>query len=76
MKDIDDHSNGSHNSLKETFIVKIEHCQNETWQGRVTWAEENRKVSFRSALELMNLMTEAMAHAQTQGEQRAEHSVS
>lgn len=77
MKDIDDHSilNPS-NRLKETFVVKIEHCQNNTWQGKVVWAEENRKVTFRSALELMNLMNEAMVQAQSQGERTAENSVS
>ncbi len=77
MKDIDDHSilNPS-NRLKETFVVKIEHCQNNTWQGKVVWADENKKVTFRSALELMNLMNEAMAHAKSQGERTAEHSVS
>ena len=48
-------------SKKGTFIVKVEYCQNETWQGQVIWAEENRSVRFRSALELMKLMDEAMA---------------
>lgn len=41
---------------KETFIVKVENCENETWQGRVTWAEENKSVHFRSALELLKLI--------------------
>ncbi len=45
---------------KNTFIVKVEYCQNGTWQGRVTWAEENRSERFRSALELVKLMDEAV----------------
>ena len=46
---------------KGTFVVKIEYCQRGTWQGQVIWAEENRVERFRSALELVRLMDEAMA---------------
>ena len=49
------------NKSSNTFIVKIEFCQHETWQGKVIWAEENRTERFRSALELIRLMDEAMA---------------
>ena len=49
---------------KGTFVVKIEYCQNETWQGKVVWAEENRTERFRSMLELVKLMDEAMASGQ------------
>ncbi len=45
---------------KETFIVKVDHCEHETWQGRVTWAEENKSEHFRSALELIKLMDGAI----------------
>jgi hypothetical protein len=45
---------------KETFIVKVDHCENETWQGRVTWAEENKSEHFRSALELIKLIDDAL----------------
>ena len=36
-----------------TFVVKVDYCQNGTWQGKVTWADENRSKHFRSALELI-----------------------
>ena len=62
-------------SKKGTFIVKGEYCQNETWQGQVIWAEENRSVRFRSALELMKLMDEAMVSGAAVTFER-EHSVS
>ena len=39
-----------------TFIVKIIDNQNSTWQGRVTWVEENRVQHFRSALELLKMI--------------------
>lgn len=53
--------NQNTNKSSNTFIVKIEFCQHGTWQGKVIWAEENRTERFRSTLELMGLMNEAMA---------------
>ena len=46
------------------FIIKIDHCQNETWQGRIIWAEENKTERFRSTLELIALVNEAMGKNQ------------
>lgn len=43
-----------------TFVVHVKHCENATWQGEVTWAEANRKKQFRSALELIRLMDDAL----------------
>ncbi|MBE5955374.1 MAG: hypothetical protein E7253_02865 [Lachnospiraceae bacterium] len=45
---------------KGTFIVKIMNQQNSTWQGSVTWVEEQKTEYFRSALELVKMMDEAM----------------
>ena len=63
MKINDSLSNSNHNidKKKGTFVVKIEFCQHGTWQGKVIWAEENRSERFRSTLELVRLMDEAMA---------------
>ena len=49
---------------KGTFIVKVDRCQRGTWQGRIVWAEENRIMRFRSALELIRLMDQALAESQ------------
>ena len=49
---------------KGTFIIKVDHCQNETWQGRVVWADENKTEHFRSALELMQLIDDAIKKGQ------------
>lgn len=51
-----------HQGEKATFIVRIQYRQNASWQGQVTWAEENKTASFRSALELLKLIdsTEAV----------------
>lgn len=63
MKINDSLSNAIHiiDKKKGTFVVKIEFCQRGTWQGQVIWAEEHRSEKFRSALELVRLMDEAMA---------------
>ena len=45
---------------KGTFIIKVDHCENGTWQGSVVWADENRTEHFRSALELFKLMDNAV----------------
>lgn len=56
-----------------TFIVKVDRCQNESWQGRVVWADEDRVEHFRSALELIRLIDKALGASQAkQGEE--EHS--
>ena len=44
-----------------TFIVKIARCEGGTWQGKLTWAEGERTLHFRSALELIKMIDEAMA---------------
>lgn len=49
--------------VKHNFIVQITHQQNATWQGTVTWVDENRTQSFRSALELIRLIDSAVGEA-------------
>ena len=68
--------NSSGDKNKGTFIVKVEYCQNNTWQGKITWAEENKKVSFRSALEMVKLMNDALEQAQKDSERKTQNSVS
>ena len=41
---------------RATFVVRVLYRENGSWQGQVTWAEENKTQSFRSALELMSLI--------------------
>lgn len=43
-----------------TFAVRILFRQNASWQGSVVWLEEDREQSFRSALELILLMNNAL----------------
>ena len=34
------------NRKEETFVVRIQDCQNSTWQGSVLWAEKQQKQYF------------------------------
>ena len=43
------------------FVVRVQHCENATWQGTVVWAEKNITKQFRSALELLKLMDSALS---------------
>lgn len=45
---------------KSTFIVQVQFCQNSTWQGTVAWTEQKKEQRFRSTLELIKLMDEAL----------------
>ena len=43
-----------------TFILRVQHRQNSTWQGRITWVNENKMLQFRSVWELTKLIEEAL----------------
>lgn len=43
-----------------TFVVHIQYRQNATWQGKIMWAEKKKECCFRSALEMIKLMDEAI----------------
>lgn len=43
-----------------TFIIHVQHRQNSSWQGRITWADKNRSVRFRSIWEMIKLIAEAL----------------
>ena len=46
--------------MRQSFIVNVSHQQNSTWQGTITWVDENKTQSFRSALELIRLIDSTM----------------
>lgn len=45
---------------RATFVVEVLFRRNATWQGRVEWIDKKQSKNFRSALELMKLMGEAL----------------
>lgn len=47
-----------------TFEISVKFMQNSTWQGQIHWIEKNQKQHFRSALEMLKLMDEALTESQ------------
>jgi len=47
-----------------TFCLSIRFRQNSSWQGSITWLEQNNKQNFRSVLELVVLMDSALRVAE------------
>jgi len=48
-------------ALKDrTFIVKVKYNQNYSMQGSVQWIEQGKIVNFRSEMELLSLLGEAV----------------
>lgn len=45
---------------KATFVIKVLFRQNATWQGKIQWVEENKTQNFRSELEMLKLMDDAI----------------
>ena len=43
-----------------TFIVRVQHRQNSSWQGRITWMEEDKTIHFRSVWEMIKLIESAV----------------
>lgn len=39
-----------------TFVIRVQHRQHSSWQGRVTHLDNNRTVYFRSVLELIKII--------------------
>ena len=51
-------------SKTASFVVEVLDTRNNTWQGRIYWANKERTENFRSALELMQLISSAVAEGQ------------
>ena len=48
-----------------SFLIDIVDTQNHTWQGRLYWVQEQKTITFRSALELMQLLSSAVTPEET-----------
>ena len=63
-EDMNDSTNPTVNDenvgTKCTFEIMVRFRQNATWQGQILWAEKNLKQNFRSVLEMLKLMDEAL----------------
>ena len=52
-----------------SFLVRIQFKQNASWQGTVQWLEEKKTCNFRSWLELLMLIQEALEQSEGQVDQ-------
>lgn len=57
MRCLQDEKNRNTLGKKGTFVVHVQYLENSTWQGEIVWAEKNESLKFRSALELLKIMT-------------------
>lgn len=53
----------NHYKKDQTFVLKVLGRQHGTWQGSILWVEEKREQHFRSALEMLKLIDEALAQS-------------
>jgi hypothetical protein len=44
----------------ESFLIRVQYKENTSWQGTVHWLEERKSQTFRSLLELIMLLEEAL----------------
>ena len=49
----------------QMFLVSIVENQNATWQGNVTWLNQEKTKNFRSFLELIKLIDESVENVST-----------
>lgn len=55
-----------------TFCVYVQYRQNATWQGVLCWVEKDKDVEFRSVLELIVLIDNALSMKRTAEEKNIE----
>jgi hypothetical protein len=56
------------------FLIRIQYQQYSSWQGTIQWLELNKTLSFRSVLEMIHLMEEALSiHTQEDWEKKFRH---
>ena len=55
-----DNSRSKRHSDIGTFVVRVMQHQNGTWQGKITWVDEDKSMNFRSVWEMVRLMEEGL----------------
>ena len=54
----------------QTFLVHIVEDQNATWEGDITWLDQDKTEGFRSLLELIKLIDGAVGSEKKEEEMR------
>jgi len=50
-----------------TFLVRVQYRQNASWQGTIQWLDQKKTVPFRSMLEMIMLIQDALDQAEAAG---------
>lgn len=45
---------------RASFLIQVQYRNNSSWQGRIVWLDTKKTLVFRSFLELVMLMQEAL----------------
>jgi len=45
---------------RASFLIQVQYRHNSSWQGRIVWLDTKKTLVFRSFLELVMLMQEAL----------------
>lgn len=63
------HSDTMPESILASFLVRVQFRQNASWQGTLIWLEKKESCAFRSLLEMLTLIADALrlGSAQEQG---------
>ena len=56
----DHHEESSREGVRGTFLLRILFQKNASWQGKITWLEGGVEKTFRSALELLKMLDNAL----------------
>ena len=51
---------GESGGYLSTFVIKVQHRKNSTWQGKITWSDKAQSQYFRSVWEMIRLMESAI----------------
>ena len=57
-----------------TFIIRVQHRQNSSWQGRLTWMDKNKTLYFRSIWEMIKMIASALDTVSRQEDEPREQS--
>lgn len=67
---MDDKTFMEQSGTKSTFIVQVQFRQNATWQGTIQWIDKKMTQKFRSTLELIKLMDDALGEEKLPDEEK------
>lgn len=51
-------------SFGSNFLITVHQQENQSWQGVLEWLDTGKKIHFRSELELLSLMQQAVQSTQ------------